>query len=94
MLILALLLGCIIPALGGYVPPRPKFTCPEEASYIYPCECLRGSDQGLYVKCENANLATLSLAFLNLGNEGKLIEELTISKCKIGRYFFFFSSDL
>ncbi|XP_058806649.1 chaoptin [Phymastichus coffea] len=87
MLTLALLLGYILPALGGYVPPGPKFTCPSEAAYLHPCMCVRGGDQGLYVECENANLASLSLAFLNLGNEEMPIEELTIYKCKIARYY-------
>ena len=84
MLLLTLLLGCILPALGGYIPPGPKYACPKESAYIHPCVCLRGSDQGLYVECENTNLASLSLAFINLGNEGMPIEELTIYKCKIG----------
>lgn len=84
MLIL-LLLGCIVSVvLGGYVPPGPRYSCPKESSYIHPCVCIRGGEQGLYVECENTNLATLSLAFHNLGNEGIPIEELTIYKCNIG----------
>ena len=86
MLLLTALLGCIIPAFGGYVPPGPKYACPKEGAYILPCKCTRGSDQGLYIECENTNLASLSLAFINLGNGGLPIEELIIYKCKIGEF--------
>ncbi|OXU29844.1 hypothetical protein TSAR_010372 [Trichomalopsis sarcophagae] len=87
MLLLTLLLGCFLSALGGYIPPGPRYNCPKEIAYIHPCICTRGSDQGLYIECENTNLATLSLAFLNLGNEGIPIEELTIYKCNIARFY-------
>ncbi|XP_017761511.1 PREDICTED: toll-like receptor Tollo [Eufriesea mexicana] len=73
--------------MGGYVPPGPRFRCPREPKYIYPCECVRGSDRGLYIRCENTNLASLSLAFSNLGNEGMPIEELILFKCNIGRFY-------
>lgn len=79
-----LLLGLVLSVMGGYVPPGPRFRCPKEAIYIYPCTCLRGSDRGLYVRCENTNLASLSLAFVNLGNEGMPIEELVLHRCNIG----------
>lgn len=79
-----LLLGMALSVMGGYVPPGPRFRCPKDAIYIYPCACLRGSDRGLYVRCENTNLASLSLAFANLGNEGMPIEELVLYKCNIG----------
>lgn len=76
----------ILPAImGGYVPPGPRFRCPNEPKYIYPCACARGSDRGLYIRCENTNLASLSLAFSNLGNEGAPIEELVLYKCNIGK---------
>ncbi|XP_043785504.1 insulin-like growth factor-binding protein complex acid labile subunit [Apis laboriosa] len=78
----------ILPAImGGYVPPGPRFRCPNEPKYIYPCACARGSDRGLYIRCENTNLASLSLAFSNLGNEGAPIEELVLYKCNIGRFY-------
>ena len=85
MILLPLLLVLLLPAImGGYVPPGPRFRCPKEPKYIYPCACVRGSDRGLYVRCENTNLASLSLAFSNLGNEGMPIEELVLYKCNIG----------
>jgi hypothetical protein len=84
MLSTLLLLGMALSAMGGYIPPGPRFRCPKDAIYIYPCTCLRGSDRGLYIRCENTNLASLSLAFTNLGNEGMPIEELVLYKCNIG----------
>ncbi|KZC08623.1 Chaoptin [Dufourea novaeangliae] len=87
ILLFPLLWALVLPVLGGYVPPGPRFRCPREIKYIYPCVCLRGSDRGLYVQCENTNLASLSLAFSNLGNEGLPIEELVLYKCNIGRFY-------
>ncbi|CAD1469924.1 unnamed protein product [Heterotrigona itama] len=88
MILLPLLWVLLLPAImGGYVPPGPRFRCPKEPKYIYPCACVRGSDRGLYVRCENTNLASLSLAFSNLGNEGMPIEELVLYKCNIGRFY-------
>ncbi|CAK9833600.1 Protein artichoke [Anthophora retusa] len=87
MILFPLLWILILPAMGGYVPPGPRFRCPNEPKYIYPCVCVRGSDRGLYVQCENTNLASLSLAFSNLGNEGMPIEELVLYKCNIGRFY-------
>ncbi|XP_076653280.1 insulin like growth factor binding protein acid labile subunit convoluted [Halictus rubicundus] len=89
MILLFPLLLCtlVLPTMGVYVPPGPRFRCPRETKYIYPCVCLRGSDRGLYIRCENTNLASLSLAFSNLGNEGMPIEELVLYKCNIGRFY-------
>lgn len=87
MILFPLLWVLIVPPaiMGGYVPPGPRFRCPKESKYVYPCVCVRGSDRGLYVRCENTNLASLSLAFSNLGNEGIPIEELVLYKCNIGK---------
>ncbi|XP_076160334.1 insulin like growth factor binding protein acid labile subunit convoluted [Ptiloglossa arizonensis] len=87
ILLLPLIWSMVLPAMGGYVPPGPRFRCPRETKYIFPCVCLRGSDRGLYVRCENTNLASLSLAFSNLGNEGMPIEELVLYKCNIARFY-------
>lgn len=86
ILVFPLLGALVLPALAVYVPPGPRFRCPREVKYIYPCVCLRGSDRGLYIHCENTNLASLSLAFSNLGNEGMPIEELVLYKCNIGTF--------
>lgn len=79
-------LGLVLPILGIYIPPGPRYTCPKDSTYIYPCKCIKGGDVGLYIKCENTNLASLSLAFINLANEDAPVEELIIYKCAIGMY--------
>ena len=84
MLLPFLFLGCVLSTIGVYIPPGPKYRCPKETSFIWPCTCLKGTDDGLFIQCENTNLASLSLAFSNLGNEGVPIEELIIYKCNIG----------
>ncbi|XP_057320935.1 protein artichoke [Microplitis mediator] len=81
------LLGVVLPIWGVYIPPGPRYTCPKELLYIYPCSCTKGSDSGLFIRCENTNLASLSLAFSNLGNEAAPIEELTLYKCNIARFY-------
>ncbi|XP_014218318.1 toll-like receptor Tollo [Copidosoma floridanum] len=87
MLSLTLFFGFIISAFASYIPPGPKFTCSKIKAVIHPCVCVHGSDQGVYIKCDNTNLASLSLAFVSLGNEKVLIEELTIYKCNIVRFY-------
>ncbi|XP_055919385.1 chaoptin [Eupeodes corollae] len=66
---------------------EPKYKCPERAQLIYPCYCEKGSDDGISVRCENVNLATLSVALQNLGALSPLIFELTIYKGKIARLY-------
>ncbi|KAK0094348.1 hypothetical protein PV326_011160 [Microctonus aethiopoides] len=80
-------LGLVLPILGIYIPPGPRYTCPKDSTYIYPCKCIKGGDVGLYIKCENTNLASLSLAFINLANEDAPVEELIIYKCAIARLY-------
>ncbi|XP_043466037.1 toll-like receptor 3 [Leptopilina heterotoma] len=87
MLVPFLFLGCILTTMGGYIPPGPKYRCPIEASHIWPCVCAKSTDEGLHIKCENSNLASLSLAFENLGNDGIPIEELVLYKCNIARLY-------
>lgn len=84
MLIGFFILGYSLTVMAGYIPPGPKYTCPKDVAYFYPCTCLQGSDEGLYVKCENTNLASLSLAFVNFGDLTAPIEELTLYRCNIG----------
>ncbi|XP_012289088.1 protein artichoke [Orussus abietinus] len=87
MLLVSVLLGFALPIMGVYVPPGPRYKCPRESIYIFPCTCIHGGDKGLYVRCENANLASLSLGLINLGNDGAPIEELTLYKCNIARFY-------
>ncbi|XP_032571176.1 insulin-like growth factor-binding protein complex acid labile subunit isoform X3 [Drosophila sechellia] len=72
------LLHFIALASSEYVYGEPEFKCPKKSKALYPCECVKGSDNGLYIRCENTNLATLSVALQNLASFGMPIEELTI----------------
>ncbi|XP_022189330.2 toll-like receptor 3 isoform X2 [Nilaparvata lugens] len=83
ILILVLLLGCD----GGYIPPGPKYPCPPTSQLLYPCECTKGTDQGLFISCENTNLASLSVAMSNIVALQSPIEELKIMKSQIGRLY-------
>lgn len=56
------------------------------ADVIFPCECTKESDAGIYVRCENTNLASLSVGFNNLVQHNSTIEELTINKCHMGSF--------
>lgn len=72
--------------IGIYIPPGPRYPCPERQNLLHPCICVQGSDKGLYVKCENANLASLSIGLINLSHESAPIEELILHKCHIGKH--------
>lgn len=39
-----------------YIPPGPKYPCPQEPRLIYPCLCIRGADTGLVRKIIQAVL--------------------------------------
>lgn len=43
-----------------------QFKCPSNQFYLYPCQCLSGGYKGLSIYCNNANLATISLAVANV----------------------------
>ncbi|XP_017068982.1 chaoptin [Drosophila eugracilis] len=72
------LLHFIALASSEYVYGEPEYKCPKKSKVLYPCECVKGSDNGLYIRCENTNLATLSVALQNLASFQMPIEELTI----------------
>ncbi|XP_058122260.1 toll-like receptor 7 [Anopheles ziemanni] len=74
-------------AHAEYIPPGPKYKCPEKAKLIYPCVCTHGTDDGLFVQCENSNLASLSVAFINLASMNLPIVELRLKRCKIKNLF-------
>uniref|UniRef100_A0A182S9R4 Uncharacterized protein n=1 Tax=Anopheles maculatus TaxID=74869 RepID=A0A182S9R4_9DIPT len=87
-LIVALWVGwlsvCAAPcAHAEYIPPGPKYKCPEKIKLIYPCVCTHGTDDGIYIQCENSNLASLSVAFINLANTNVPIVQLRLKRCKI-----------
>ena len=60
------------------------FAC--RPAVIFPCVCTNGTDVGLYVRCENVNLATLSVAVQNLAGLNVPVEHLTIFKGHFGKF--------
>ncbi|KAH8401730.1 hypothetical protein KR009_007566 [Drosophila setifemur] len=82
-----ILLQLLAVACSEYVYGEPKFKCPKKSKVLYPCECVKGSDDGLFVRCENANLATLSVALKNLASFEVPIEELTIFRGHFARLY-------
>ncbi|XP_063905507.1 protein artichoke isoform X1 [Zophobas morio] len=74
-------------ASAGYIPPGPLYRCPEEYLLLHPCTCDIESDQGIYVSCNNTNLASMSVALNNLAAFKLPIERLTIYKSHIARLF-------
>lgn len=83
----AIFLSVLLQASAEYIPPGPKYKCPEKAKLIYPCVCTKGTDDGIYVTCEKSNLASLSVAFINLANQNIPVEELQMKRCKIRNLF-------
>lgn len=69
-----------------YIPPGPKYRCPKEPLLIHPCQCVKETDNGVYVKCENTNIASISVGLNNLATFLLPIEELTINRCKMSTY--------
>ncbi|XP_034477400.1 toll-like receptor 3 [Drosophila innubila] len=70
-----------------YVYGEPEYKCPKKPQVLYPCLCVKGSDDGLFVRCENTNLATLAVALQNLASLELPVEELTIYKGHFVRLF-------
>jgi hypothetical protein len=73
-------------ASGGYIPPGPLYRCPKESLLLHPCRCDIESDQGIYVSCNNTNLASMSVALNNLATFKIPIERLTIYRGNIGKF--------
>ncbi|XP_023162502.2 chaoptin [Drosophila hydei] len=85
--IVLLLLQLFALVSSEYVYGEPKFKCPKKPQVLYPCLCVNGSDAGIFVRCENTNLATLSVALQNLASLQLPVEELTIYKGYFVRLF-------
>ncbi|CAH0697934.1 unnamed protein product [Spodoptera exigua] len=72
-----------------YIPPGPLYPCPKDSTttLLYPCVCEKGSDSGLYIRCENTGLAILSVGLGNIAGLGLPIEKLVLNECKITNLF-------
>ncbi|XP_018333196.1 toll-like receptor 7 isoform X1 [Agrilus planipennis] len=74
-------------SMGGYIPSRPRYGCPEDTLLLHPCECISESDVGISIKCENTNLAQAGVALNNLATLRVPIQMMYIRKCSISRLF-------
>ncbi|CAH1642885.1 unnamed protein product [Spodoptera littoralis] len=72
-----------------YIPPGPLYPCPKDSTttLLYPCVCEKGSDSGLYIRCENTGLAILSVGLGNIAGLGLPIEKLVLNECKFTNLF-------
>lgn len=61
-----------------------KFTCPPTSKYFFPCNCTGGGEKGLFIRCDNTNLASIAVG---LANVRLPIEELRLYKCHIKRLY-------
>ena len=65
-----------------WVDPPPKYDCPKRP--LYPCQCLRGSEEGIYVRCNNTNIASLAVGLKQVRT---LIHTLSIENCNIEKVY-------
>lgn len=72
-----------------YIPPGPAYACPKASDklLIHPCVCEKGSDSGLYIRCENTGLAILGVGLGNLAGLGLPIEKLEIREGRFTHLF-------
>ena len=70
------------PPVSEWVDAPPKYTCPGRS--VYPCNCTKGSDEGIFLECANTNLASLAVG---LAQVKTLIHTLKIESCNIERIF-------
>ncbi|XP_063631660.1 chaoptin [Cydia splendana] len=71
-----------------YKPPGPAYPCPKEnLQLLHPCVCEKGTDAGLFVRCENSGLAVLSVGLGNIAGLGLPIERLELKQCPIQKLF-------
>lgn len=76
-----------LPLLNSeYIPPGPAYSCPKETTLLYPCICEKGTDSGLYIRCENAGLALISVGIGNIAGMGLPIERLLLKECKFSKF--------
>ncbi|XP_039748170.1 chaoptin isoform X2 [Pararge aegeria] len=83
-------LATLLPYLNTeYIPPGPAYPCPKKTDnqLLFPCVCEKGTDAGLYVRCENTGLAVMSVGIGNIAGMGLPIERLLLKECKISHLF-------
>lgn len=70
--------------LATPVRSNEEYKCPANQFYLFPCRCLQGGYKGLEMLCDNANLASISLAIQNVKSP---INTLVVSNANISRLF-------
>lgn len=65
-----------------WVEPPPKYDCPKRP--IFPCHCLEGSEEGIYVQCNNTNIASLAVGLRQVKT---LIHTLTLEDCNMEKMY-------
>ncbi|XP_063228922.1 chaoptin [Bacillus rossius redtenbacheri] len=81
------LLAAVQLVAGEYIPPGPRYRCPDKPLLLYPCKCIRSGDEGIGVLCENTNLASVSVGLANLASLKLPIHDLTFYKCNMGKLY-------
>lgn len=71
-------------SLASLVKGQEKYPCPSNKEYFYPCVCEKGGSVGIFMKCENTNLASMAVG---LANVRVPIEELVLFRCNIEKLF-------
>ena len=66
------------------VSAQGRYRCPNNAAYLHPCTCEGGSTEGIVMRCENTNLASIALG---LANVRLPIQELTLYRCNMRKLF-------
>ena len=70
------------PANGQWIESEPKYACPDRP--LYPCNCTSSSDEGIQLKCNNTNIASLAVG---LSQVRTLIHKLDISECNMEKLY-------
>ncbi len=70
------------PAPSVWIDAPPKYQCPSRS--VYPCNCTRGSDEGIYLECSNTNLASLAVGLTQVRT---LVHTLTIDGCNFEKLY-------
>ena len=67
---------------GQWIETPVKYSCPRRQ--LYPCNCTSESDDGVQIKCNNTNIASLAVG---LGQVRTLIYKLDISECNMEKLY-------
>jgi len=76
-----LVLSLLVPGTSGQ---QGKYQCPRSTAYLHPCTCEGSGSEGIFMRCENTNLASIALG---LANVRLPIEELLLYRCNVRRLF-------